>query len=341
MDLRRAFAVFIPGLLFAISAAAQLTGYEAKKPIMAGACPTCPWGAIAIITREAMKPAGYDVQVCYTCSGVNNPRIVSERRTTPPPREGALNLPPSTQGPVDFGVTNLLRLNYAYLGQHDYAKDKPHKNLRAIALVEHPQYLITAAKVETFITDLAQIKERKLPARILTDGSPVTSRLLESYGITEAALKEWGGEIVGRGTDERNSFDVIVFTGYLGNTPESNIWYEVSQKNDLRFLSLAPALLDSLAEEFKMEKAAIPLGYMRGVDRIIPTVVRSGHVIYGRDDMPESFAYALAKAIDTEKRRLIWSHIQLSYNPDTVWRTLSVPLHPGAARYYREKGYMR
>jgi TRAP-type uncharacterized transport system substrate-binding protein len=89
-----------------------------------------------------------------------------------------------------------------------------------------------------------------------------------------------------------------------------------------------------------MEKGAIPLGYMRGVDRVIPTVVRSGHVIYGRDDMPESFAYDLAKAIDTEKRRLIWSHIQLSYNPDTAWRTLSVPLHPGAARYYREKGYM-
>ena len=341
MGLQQLRFVAFAALCFTISAAAQETGFAAKRPIVAGACPTCPWGAIAIITREIMKPAGYDVQVCYTCSGVDNPRIVAERRTTPPPREGGRKLPPSAQGPIDFGVTNLQRLNYAYLGEHDYANDKPHKNLRAIAFLEHPQYLIVAAKAETFITDLAQIKERKLPVRVLSDGTPLTRKVLDSYEITEAALKEWGGELVDRNTHDRHSFDVIIFVGYLGNTPESNIWYEVSQKNDLRFLSLRTDLLDQLAAEFKMERGTIPLGYLRGVDRPIPTVVRSGHVIYGRDDMPDSFAYDLAKAFDTEKRRLIWSHIQLSYNPDTIWRTLSVPLHPGAAAYYREKGYMR
>jgi TRAP-type uncharacterized transport system substrate-binding protein len=30
-----------------------------------------------------------------------------------------------------------------------------------------------------------------------------------------------------------------------------------------------------------------------------------------------------------------------SYDPRTVWRNLDVPLHPGAARYYREQGYLR
>jgi TRAP-type uncharacterized transport system substrate-binding protein len=24
-----------------------------------------------------------------------------------------------------------------------------------------------------------------------------------------------------------------------------------------------------------------------------------------------------------------------------VWKTLDVPLHPGAARYYKERGYMK
>lgn len=29
-----------------------------------------------------------------------------------------------------------------------------------------------------------------------------------------------------------------------------------------------------------------------------------------------------------------------SYNVHTVWKAYEVPLHPGAARYYGEKGYM-
>jgi len=30
-----------------------------------------------------------------------------------------------------------------------------------------------------------------------------------------------------------------------------------------------------------------------------------------------------------------------SYNVHTVWNGYEVPLHPGAARYYQEKGYMK
>src|SRR5690606_24256153 len=112
-------------------------------------------------------------------------------------------------------------------------------------------------------------------------------------------------------------------------------------KDALRFLDLDTKILDKLAKEFGHDRGTLPLGYFRGVDRPIPTVVQSGQVIYGRDDMPDSFAYDLAKWLDTSKRRFIFSHIALSYNPDTVWRTYGVPLHPDAARYYQERGYLR
>ena len=38
---------------------------------------------------------------------------------------------------------------------------------------------------------------------------------------------------------------------------------------------------------------------------------------------------------------LQWAMLHLSYNPDTVTRALGLPLHPGAARYYREKGMLQ
>ena len=45
--------------------------------------------------------------------------------------------------------------------------------------------------------------------------------------------------------------------------------------------------------------------------------------------------------MDEQKELLAWTHMNWSYNEKTVWKAFDVPLHPGAARYYKEKGYMK
>ena len=39
---------------------------------------------MAEVLQAAMKPYGYDVQICYNCNAADAPRIVSEARTPPP-----------------------------------------------------------------------------------------------------------------------------------------------------------------------------------------------------------------------------------------------------------------
>jgi hypothetical protein len=207
--------------------------------------------------------------------------------------------------------------------------------LRAIARIEHPHYLMVAARRETFITDLAQIRQRRMPVRILTDGREPAISVLNHYSLEENELRTWGGSLVG--PESRDAFDVIIFRGYLGNSPESNIIYEVTQKFDLRFFALPEPLIVRLLRDFP----ELPIGYVRGVDSALPTVARSGQIIYGRADMPDDFAYALTRALDENRRAFQWSHLQFHYDPGTVWRTHGVPLHPAAERYYRERGYMR
>jgi hypothetical protein len=45
--------------------------------------------------------------------------------------------------------------------------------------------------------------------------------------------------------------------------------------------------------------------------------------------------------MDEQQQLLQWRHLYFSYNVHTVWNGYEVPLHPGAARYYTEKGYMK
>ena len=329
--------------------AAPGSGIAANKPVFGGACKTCPWGALGEIVKEMMRPYGYDVQVCYNCSRADAPRIVSEARLPPPyepnPALGEALLPRNApgMGPVDFGATAIQFLLGAYRGTDAYKGEKPRTNLRLLANIQSPNYVLVAAKKSTGITDLAQIREGHWPVRILAGGTgaDVLPAILAYYGLSRESIQAAGGR-VGSTAEDRNNFDVVIGGGGgLTTAPEWSLWTEISQKFDLNFIELPQQLLTRLAKDTEQETGVIPAGLYRGIDHPVRTVVRSGTVVYGRADMPDQFAYTVAKAIDERQDLLQWSHLNYSYNIHNVWKAQEVPLHPGAERYYKEMGYMK
>ncbi len=323
---------------------AQANGIAAKRPVFGGSCQTCPWGVIGDAVREAMAPAGYDVQVCYTCGGpARSVRLVADGATTTPPVNAGADQPPTPLGRVEFGATGAELLRYAYLGLHDFAHDKdgPRRQLRLIANIQSPTYYMIAVDPKSGITDLRQIAANKLAVRMVARGGfadGINAAVLKYYGLSEDTLKSFGGSISGsyvRGA----AVDVIIGWAALLNAPEYAVWYDAPQQHDLAYLDMPADLRAALVSEFLVEAHAAPLGLLRGVTRRSATVARNGTVVYGRADLPEAFAYAVARALDEHQDVLQWGIMPFSYNPKTVGTLGEVPLHPGAARYYRERGY--
>ena len=328
---------------------AQELGIKAKKPVFGGACKTCPWGAMAEVVKAAMQPYGYDVQVCYNCSGVDSTRIVAGAKMPPsieefwrrsPELRSQMPAPPA--GPVDFGATASQFLWDAYRGKGAYKGEPAHSNLRLIAEIQSPTYLIVAARAELGITDLRQIKEKRWPVRIITSVGDQALQVLAYYGLTREAVESAGGHIGSGGSAaERKNFDIAIGEGSLVNAPEWNMWYEISQTFRLNYIELQDDLLTKFAKEQEMERVTLPLGLLRGVDRPIPTVAHTGTAVYARTDTPTDFAYAVAQALDEHQDLFQWSMQNFSYNSRAVWKAYGVPLHPGAERYYREMKYMK
>jgi TRAP-type uncharacterized transport system substrate-binding protein len=321
-------------------------GVAVKRPVLQAACQYCPWGVLGGVVKKAMSSYGYDVAICYACSGEDGARVVS-RRLMPPEvsdRQFAEGTGLQPQGPIDFGVTNVENVRRAYEGNAAYQKDGPMTNLRAIARIESPAYLMIAVTRSSGLTDLRQIAERKMPARIMVGvagGLGGIDVVLKYYGFTAKEVTSWGGKILAGNALLRNpDFDVILGVGVLANYPEGGMWYEMTQKKDLVFLPVAEELRQKLVKENGAVLVDLPFRYMQGVgDDPLPTVGFSGIEVYGRDDLPDAFAYDVAKALD-EKRDLIrWTNQPLSYDPITVADGDGVPLHPGATKYYRERGY--
>jgi uncharacterized protein len=325
---------------------AQSNGVAAKRPVFGGACPACPWGAMADVVKDAMKPYGWDVQICYSCAGgPRAARLVADGSEATPPQNVTATTLPTPKGRLDFGATSVELLQYAYLGIHDFAKDKEgaRKQLRLLANIQTPNYFMVAVDAKSDITDLRQIAERKLPVKLVARGGitePINAAVLDYYGLSDEKIKALGGSTAGnytRGSD----VDVVIGWAALVGAPEYALWYDAPQQHDFKYLELPADLRARLAKSFYLQEHEAPIALLRGVTRRIPTIARDGTAVYGRTDMPDDFAYAVAKALDEQQTLLHGSHMPFSYNPRTVWKAWDVPLHPGAARYYKERGYMK
>jgi TRAP-type uncharacterized transport system substrate-binding protein len=334
------FILFVPGnmILAQETIDVGLTGWDVKRPVMAAACEVgCPWGELGDFVQNAMKPYGYSVILCRNCNRSYGPRLVSTNDFPPPLDE--INLADGTNtrinARVDFGVTSSSMLGSAYNGQY--------RNLRLIAKIEDPFYFLVASRKESGIKDFATIKQRHMPVRIVgADANMMT--ILKYYGITPENIAEWGGKMRVSNDDAiKGDFDII--SGFLASpalNPESSIWTTLSQKFDLYFIELPDDLLKIIAgQSVDAEFVEVQHSLLRGVDRRIKTLGRSGESVFARDDTPEQAAYDLAKAIDENHGALKWFIRVYTYDPKTVWQNFGVPLHPGAERYYRKAGYIK
>jgi TRAP transporter TAXI family solute receptor len=320
------------------------TGWDVKRPVMAGACESgCPWGELGDYVKKSMEPYGYSVIICRNCNRSYGPRLVSTHDYPPPLDE--INLEDGTNvrinARVDFGVTSSSMLSSAYNGSP--GNKAPYSNLRLIAKIEDPFYFLVAVRKESGIKDLAYIKQQHLPVKIMgSDGNMIT--ILKYYGISPEDIRTWGGK-TGVTMEEalKGEFDIV--SGFLASPSlnrESSSWTTLSQKFDLYFLELPEDLLKLIAQQnVDAEFVEVQNGLLRGINRRIKTLGRSGESVFARDDTPEQAAYDLARAIDENHGALKWFIRIYTYDPNTVWKNFGVPLHPGAEKYYREVGYMK
>jgi len=88
-------------------------------------------------------------------------------------------------------------------------------------------------------------------------------------------------------------------------------------------------------------KSTIPKGLYSFIKEDYPSLA-SSQIIIVRADLPEDLVYYIAKLLD-ENRPVIASSVAAfeTYNPAKAILTGGLQIHPGAERYYREKGYIK
>lgn len=228
--------------------------------------------------------------------------------------------------------------------------------LRMLAIFPHDDRMVFAVKRETQLRTLADIKERKYPLKLST--LPRTSwhpalwgaeTVMAEYGITLDNIVEWGGTLLGDRPRFMNIAGVKAVTeGFDAVFDEAIMtrrWKTLTEENDLKFLPIDREVMKRL--EAKGWKAGtLSKGTFRGLDEDVPAVDFSNWALYCHADMQDELAYMTIEAIDEQKVEIknLYPdpHAAMTGPVDMtkIGRNSPVPLHPGAERYYREKGYL-
>jgi hypothetical protein len=311
-------------------------GYEDRQLTFAGAGGRglgTPWGTLGAIAKQALEEHGYRVRVEWRSFGLNNARYVAD-------------------GQAELGATMAAFALSAYRGSDDFAAEGPRDGLRVLASINFPSWVGVAARRELDLESLADIRERGLAVRIKRGNGAVFNALLDYYGLTPEVVADLGGRFLQIELDEdflradhvpwvrSGDFDVFIDSCYASYTPEGRHWWEASVLYDLDFLPLPEELIERLTAIDGCERGFLPNHLMRGVWEDVPTVTRPPQIIYTRDEMPEEMAYEVARILDGNHQLFRQTHIPYSYDPANVAQDVGIPLHSGAARYYREAGYL-
>ena len=238
-------------------------------------------------------------------------------------------------------------LTQAYRGVGMFKEALP---VRVIASFPSWDRFVIGVNPKLGIQSLAEVKEKRMPLRlsIREDATHSTRVLLEQllpmYGFTLAEAEAWGCtfQLNGPPGDPRRlaaiadgSADIVFDDGIAG-------WLDTALQHGMKPLQLEEDILRQM-EALGWRRAVLPKSRFPRLEAESIAIDYSGWPLYTSASLPDEMAYKACAAIAARVDEIAWDESSFKgldqLGRDTEETPLDVPLHPGAATWYREQGY--
>ncbi len=251
---------------------------------------------------------------------------------------------------ADIGLGFSCVTNWAYNGERAFEKTGAIKQLRGLVGALDQMYVGIAIRNGSSIENISDIAEKKLPINLYTSetgsASEYTTRLvLESIGCTYEDIISWGGSVVH--TDfasiiaayQDGKCDMFMQHVSVGHAA----FTELCTTADVRVGELPEASLDFLKQR-GYGIATMPANSFNKQEKDVLCAGVSTCLLT-TDALSDEAAYRIVKQVYENKDQLVLGHSGFAgFNKDTCGNSDtmgSVPLHPGAEKYYKEIGLLK
>jgi uncharacterized protein len=239
---------------------------------------------------------------------------------------------------IESGIAQSDVVSWAYAGTGMFAGETPMRGLRAIASL-FPESLHLVVPATGSIETLADLKGKRISLGQSESGTLVDARLvLAAADLSEMDLQP---EYLRSGTAAGNLANGMLEGFFLiGGVPIPAI-RALAATMPIRLVPIGDEVFSKLQEKYgPYHRSIIPADTYPGIRVATPTVgFRALWVV--SVNAPDNLIYEITKTLWNEAtQRLLKAHDPIGKHVrlEDALAGLSVPLHPGAQRFYREAG---
>jgi TRAP transporter TAXI family solute receptor len=243
-------------------------------------------------------------------------------------------------GELEFGVAQSDWQYHAYNGTSDFAEAGPYEDLRAVFSI-HPEPFTVVARADSGIKNFEDLKGKRVNIGNPGSGARGTTEVVfEAMGwtmgdlalATELKAAEQSAALCD------NQIDAMIYT--VGH-PSGSIQEATTACDSVLVNVTGPAIDQLIADNSFYRTATIPGGMYRGSDEDV-TTFGVGATFVTSTAVSEDAVYAVVAAVfdnfeDFKKLHPAFANLKAE---EMATAGLSAPLHPGAAKYYKEKGWI-
>ncbi len=243
-------------------------------------------------------------------------------------------------GELEFGVAQSDWQFHAYNGTSKFADAGKFEALRAVFSV-HPEPFTLIVRKGSGIDSFEGLKGKRVNVGNPGSGQRATMEVvMEAFGISmddfSLASELKGSEMAQAICDDK--IDAMIYT--IGH-PAAAV-NEAASTCDVELVTVAGAPIDKLiADNPYYRVASIPAGMYKGSDNETNTF-GVGATFVSSSDVPADVVYVVVKAVfdnfdDFKKLHPAFANLK---EEQMISDGLSAPVHDGAMKYYKERGWM-
>jgi len=290
-----------------------------------------------IIANAISNPPGS--RACDKGGNCGVPGLVAMAQST---NASAHNVNAIQAGQMEAGLSGAATLHYAYNGIEKF-KGNAKPDLRIIANL-YPEDLHLVLPKGGKLNGLKDLKGKRVGIAQAGSGTQIAVELiLADHGINRSNIDE--AELNNSQSAERISDGQLDAYFYAAGTPVAAM-IQLDNTKGMELYSFTGAEVKQANKSVPYYiPSKIPAGTYAGINYDVNTVAVSG-IFVTNANQDEELIYEITKALwsNTARKLLDNGHakgkvITLESSLDGV-AGIGVPLHPGAARFYKEKGMM-
>lgn len=242
-------------------------------------------------------------------------------------------------GELEFGVAQSDWQYHAYNGTSKFEDAGPFKELRAVFSV-HPEPVTILARADAGISNITDIKGKRLNIGNAGSGTRGTWDVIEAaLGWTRDDLR-LASELKSAETGQALCDNKIDAYFWLVGHP-SALTQETISSCEAVLVNATGAEIEALvADRPYYRTATIPAGMYNNENDV--TTFGVGATFVSSANVPDKVVYTLVKSVfeDFDSFKKLHPAFNNLKPEEMIRDSLSAPLHPGAAKYYKEKGWM-